>query len=171
MIAWLGLGGNLGPVRATLARALRELDQGPCRVQAVSSLWLTRPVGPADQPDFLNAAARLAVALGPGALLERLKELERRLGRQSRPHWRERELDLDLLLALEDGPLLVAGARLALPHPGLCQRAFVLEPLLELDPDLRDPRDGHELSLDVRRLRAQEPDAVRRMEDPGWCRS
>lgn len=171
MIAWIGLGGNLGDLRATFCRALRELDQGPLRVQAVSGLWHSRPLGPADQPDFLNAVVRLASALGPLALLDRLKALELSLGRLPRARWRERELDLDLLLAVEDGPLLVKQPRLSLPHEGLCGRPFVLGPLLELDPHLRDPRDGHELRVDWTRLGAGEPDAVRRMEDRGWFRS
>ena len=171
MIVWIGLGGNLGEVRSTLRAALRELDHGACRLQAVSSLWKTRPFGPLDQPDFLNAVARVATALAPGDLLDVVKVVERRLGRWPRERWRERELDLDLLLALEDGPVLAAGPRLTLPHAGLCERGFVLAPLLELDPGARDPRDGHELQADWTRLQAQEPDAVRHMEDPGWCRS
>jgi 2-amino-4-hydroxy-6-hydroxymethyldihydropteridine diphosphokinase len=171
VIAWVGLGGNLGEVRATLAAALRRLDEGPCRVQAVSSLWLTRPLGPADQPDFHNAVARLATGLGPRALLGRLKGIEAELGRQARPRWRERELDLDLLLAWEDGPVQVAAADLRLPHAGLEERAFVLAPLLEVDPGLRHPRDGHRLDEDLARLLAREPDAVRPVEDPAWFRS
>jgi len=171
VIAWVGLGGNLGDVRATLAEALRRLDQGPVRLQAVSSLWRTRPQGPADQPDYHNAAVRLAAALGPHDLLALLKEVERELGRVERPRWRERELDLDLLLAEEDGPVLAASGRLLLPHPGLEERAFVLAPLLEVDPALRHPRDGHPLDEDLARLRAREPDAVRPVEDPAWFRS
>jgi 2-amino-4-hydroxy-6-hydroxymethyldihydropteridine diphosphokinase len=171
VIAWVGLGGNLGDVRSTLAAALRRLDHGPVRVQAVSSLWRTRPMGPADQPDFHNAVVRVATALGAKALLERLKDVERELGRVARPRWRERELDLDLLLAEEDGPVLADSEMLVLPHPGLEARAFVLAPLLEVDPDLRHPRDGHALSEDLERLRAREPDAVRPVEDPAWFRS
>lgn len=170
MIAWVGLGGNLGEVRATLAEALRRLEAGPTRVLAVSSLWRTRPLGPADQPDFLNAVARLATGLGPRGLLERMKGIEGELGRVARPRWRERELDLDLLLAREDGPVLVAAAGLRLPHEGLEERAFVLAPLLEVDPDLRHPGDGHRLEEDWARLRAREPDAVRPVEDPAWFR-
>lgn len=171
MIAHVGLGGNLGDVRATLAEALRRLQEGPVRVQAVSSLWRTRPLGPADQPDFLNAAARVATGLGPRELLRRLKGIEAELGRVARPRWRERELDLDLLLAWEDGPVVVSAADLRLPHEGLEARAFVLAPLLEVDPDLRHPRDGHRLEEDWARLRAREPDAVRPVEDPAWFRS
>jgi len=171
VIAWVGLGGNLGDVRATLAAALRRLEGGAVRVQAVSSLWRTRPLGPADQPDFLNAAARLASGLGPRELLERLKSIEAELGRVARPRWRERELDLDLLLAWEDGPVVVSATTLRLPHGGLEERAFVLAPLLEVDPLLRHPRDGHRLEEDLARLRAREPDAVRPVEDPAWFRS
>lgn len=170
MIAWVGLGANLGDARGTLARAVAALDEGPARVLAVSSLYHSRPLGPADQPDYLNAALRLATALGPRALLERMQGIEAALGRRPRPRWRERELDLDLLLAWEDGALLTHGEGLELPHPGLRERAFVLAPLLELDPGLADPRDGRRLEEEWRRLAAHEPDAVRRVEGAQWCR-
>ena len=170
MIAWVGLGGNLGAVRDTLARACAELDRGPTRLQAVSGLYASRPLGPQDQPDFLNAVVRVASARGPAPLLARLKEIEAAQGRLPRGRWRERELDLDLLLAEEDGAVLARGPELELPHAGICLRAFVLAPLLELDPDATDPRGGRRLSEDWAHLRAREPDAVRRMEGPEWCR-
>lgn len=169
MIAWVGLGANLGDARGAMARACRRLDEGGTRVLAVSGLWRSRPMGPPDQPDYLNAAARIAAALGPGGLLARLREIERELGRRERPRWRERELDLDLLLAVEDGTVEASGA-LALPHPGLRERAFVLEPLLELDPDLAAP-DGASLREDLEGLRRREPGAAWRVEEAGWYRS
>jgi 2-amino-4-hydroxy-6-hydroxymethyldihydropteridine diphosphokinase len=112
-------------------------------VEAVSSVYETEPVGEIlDQPDFLNAAARVRTALGPEDLLGVCKAIEARHGRAlgGRRH-APRPIDIDLLLL---GDLEMSTERLTLPHPEVTSRRFVLEPLLELDPDLRLP-DGREL--------------------------
>jgi 2-amino-4-hydroxy-6-hydroxymethyldihydropteridine diphosphokinase len=171
VIAWIGLGANLGDVRDTLRSACAELDRGPLRLLAASGLWATKPMGPPGQPDYLNAVVRLASALGPRALLGRLKEIERGLGRQARPRWRERELDLDLLLAVEDGVVQARAADLALPHPGLRERVFVLAPLLQLDEVVAERWAGGGLAESLRRLVGQDPASARQMEDAGWCRN
>jgi 2-amino-4-hydroxy-6-hydroxymethyldihydropteridine diphosphokinase len=105
-----------------------------------SSLYRTEPLGDPDQPWYVNAVAQLETGLLPLALLDRLQELERIAGRP--PHgvrWAPRRLDLDLLFV--DG-IELATPRLVLPHPELAHRRFVLEPLCEIAPDLRDPRSG-----------------------------
>jgi 2-amino-4-hydroxy-6-hydroxymethyldihydropteridine diphosphokinase len=104
-------------------------------------------MGPADQPDYLNAVACLETGLDAPALLTALQEIERAHGRQRRPdrRWGPRTLDLDLLLF---GDRVMTTPELTLPHPGLTERAFVVEPLLELAADLRLP-DGRVL-LDLR---------------------
>jgi 2-amino-4-hydroxy-6-hydroxymethyldihydropteridine diphosphokinase len=144
VIAYVGLGSNLGAREATLreaARMLGELDG--VEVRAVSSLRETDPVGKLDQPRFVNAAVALETSLPARELLDRLLEVERALGRDRsvEERWGPRTIDLDLLLYGEE-TIDVPG--LQVPHPRLAERAFVLEPLLELAPELRLP-DGRPL--------------------------
>ncbi|MEQ6918061.1 2-amino-4-hydroxy-6-hydroxymethyldihydropteridine diphosphokinase [Halomonas aquatica] len=130
--AWIGLGSNLEGPREHVERALGELDRLPLtrRVDA-SRLYASRPVGPADQPDYINAVAHLMTRLSPLALLDQLQALEQRHGRVRGRHWGPRTLDLDLLL-FDDCRLTLP--RLTLPHPEMARRAFVLVPLAELAP-------------------------------------
>jgi 2-amino-4-hydroxy-6-hydroxymethyldihydropteridine diphosphokinase len=142
--AYVGLGSNLGEREATLREALTRLSElDGVAVVAVSSFRETDPVGNADQPRFVNAAAELETSLGPRELLERLLEVERSLGRDRtrEERWGPRTVDLDLLLY---GDETVGEPGLEVPHPRLAERAFVLEPLVELDPGLRLP-DGRAL--------------------------
>jgi 2-amino-4-hydroxy-6-hydroxymethyldihydropteridine diphosphokinase len=131
--AYVGLGSNLDDPVRQVDGALRELDRLPAtRCVRRSSLYLTRPVGPVEQPDFINAVARLETGLAPEALLDALLELERRhLRRRGGPRWGPRTLDLDLLLY---GRQRVVSERLVVPHPELTRRAFVLLPLVEVAP-------------------------------------
>lgn len=134
--AWVALGGNLGDPRATLRRALRWLGALPgCRLERVSALHRTAPVGP-PQPDYLNAVARLRTRLGPLELLAALQALEGAAGRRREVRWGPRTLDLDLLLYGDGGRISLRGPALELPHPRLHERAFVLAPLAEVDPAL-----------------------------------
>jgi len=142
--AFVGLGSNLGEREATLWKALEGLGATEgIEVVAVSSFRETDPVGKVDQPRFVNAAAALETSLRPRELLERLLDVERSLGRDRavEERWGPRTLDLDLLLY---GGESIDEPGLEVPHPRLAERAFVLEPLLELDPDLRLP-DGRPL--------------------------
>ena len=144
MRAFVGLGSNLGEREATLWKALEGLGATEgIEVVAVSSFRETDPVGKVDQPRFVNAAAALETSLRPRELLERLLDVERSLGRDRavEERWGPRTLDLDLLLY---GGESIDEPGLEVPHPRLAERAFVLEPLLELDPDLRLP-DGRPL--------------------------
>lgn len=144
MRAYIGLGSNLGEREATLREALRMLgERDGIEVTFVSSFRETDPVGRVDQPRFLNGAAVLETSLAPRELLERLLEVERALGRDRarEERWGPRTVDLDLLL-YDDETIEEPG--LEIPHPRLAERAFVLEPLLELDPHLRLP-DGRRL--------------------------
>ena len=126
-IAYVGLGSNLGDRRAMIAGALERL-----RPRRVSSILETEPWGRTDQPRFLNAVAELETALDPAALLDRLLEVERELGRVRRERWGPRTIDLDLLL---HGDRRVLTGRLTVPHSRLHERRFVLEGLVELCPD------------------------------------
>ena len=144
MRAYVGLGSNLGEREATLWKALEGLGATEgIEVLAVSSFRETDPVGVVDQPRFVNAAVALETSLRPRELLERLLDVERSLGRDRavEERWGPRTLDLDLLLY---GGETIDEPGLEVPHPRLAERAFVLEPLLELDPDLRLP-DGRPL--------------------------
>jgi 2-amino-4-hydroxy-6-hydroxymethyldihydropteridine diphosphokinase len=142
---FVGLGANLGDARATLASALKSLDDHPAITRvATSSLYRTAPVD-AIGPDYLNAVTELRTTLVPLALLAALQAIESEHGRQ-RPYVNApRSLDLDLLLY---GRRELDHPRLTLPHPRLHQRAFVVEPLAEIAPELAHPRLG--LLLDWR---------------------
>ncbi|HHQ42371.1 MAG TPA: 2-amino-4-hydroxy-6-hydroxymethyldihydropteridine diphosphokinase, partial [Chromatiales bacterium] len=149
MRAYVGLGANLGDARASLRRALEALAALPAsRLVAVSSLYRTRPHGPQDQPDFLNAVAALETALAPVELLARLQAIEAAAGRRrDGPRWGPRTLDLDLLL---HGAARLETPRLVLPHPRIAERPFVLVPLAELDPALEVPGAGPVAALRAR---------------------
>lgn len=140
--AYIGLGGNLGDPAAQLRAALAALADLPhSRLVAVSSLYCSRAIGPGEQPDYLNAAARLDTALDPEALLDALQAIEQVHGRERLVRWGARTLDLDLLLY---GDQQIESARLSVPHPRLVERNFVLQPLAEIAPALRLP-DGRAL--------------------------
>lgn len=139
--AYVGLGANLDDPAAHLHRALSDLDGiRLTRVALRSRLYRNPPMGPAAQPDYVNAVAALDTGLAPQALLEALQEIERAHGRvRGAERWGPRTLDLDLLLY---GDLRRDDARLTLPHPGLHRRAFVLYPLREIAPELVVPGRG-----------------------------
>ncbi len=135
----LGLGANLGDAQGALERTLSRLRQHPdLQVIAVSSLWRSAPVD-AGGPDFLNAVLAIDTALAPQAMLMLAQSLESQEGRVRPYRNAPRTLDIDLLLA---GSLVLDTALLTLPHPRVHQRAFVLEPLLEVDPLAQIPRLG-----------------------------
>ena len=139
--AYIGLGSNLDGPRGQLARALRELDRLPgTRCVARSASYHSAPMGPADQPDYVNAVALIETRLDPYQLLSVLHCLERAHGRvRSGRRWGPRPLDLDILIY---GDLCLQDPRLELPHPGLPRRNFVLYPLEEISPRLRIPGLG-----------------------------
>jgi 2-amino-4-hydroxy-6-hydroxymethyldihydropteridine diphosphokinase len=141
---YLGLGSNVGDRLCHLRAALDGLRAGGVEVLAASSAYETEPVGEIlDQPDFLNAAVRIETTLDPEALLDLCKAIEAERGRAfDLPRHSPRPLDIDLLLI--DG-LELATDRLTLPHPQATARRFVMEPLLELDPELALP-DGTRVS-------------------------
>ncbi|HOI55398.1 MAG TPA: 2-amino-4-hydroxy-6-hydroxymethyldihydropteridine diphosphokinase [Phycisphaerae bacterium] len=138
---FIGIGSNEGDRRATIERAVALLRlRSGIEVRAVSSLAETDPVGgPPGQGRFLNAAAELATALEPEALLDVLQGIEHQLGRRRTVRWGPRTLDLDVLL-WDDR--VIANGRLRVPHPRLRERRFVLEPLAEIAPGAVDPVTG-----------------------------
>jgi len=138
---YLGLGSNLGDRRRNLEAALDALRAHPqIAVTAVSSFLETDPEGgPPGQGKFLNAAAGIETDLAPESLLEELKRIERSLGRRPGPRWGPRQIDLDILLY---GDTILETGTLVIPHPRMRERRFVLEPLAEIAPDVRDPVTG-----------------------------
>lgn len=136
--AWVALGSNLEkPVEQVIAgfEALSALPE--TRLTGRSTLYGSRPMGPAGQPDYVNAVARLNTGLSAHELLDALQAIENRAGRdRSGPRWGPRVIDLDLLL---HGALQCEDERLTLPHPGIAERPFVLVPLAEIDPALKIP--------------------------------
>lgn len=139
LTAYVALGSNLGEREAHLRAALAGLERAGIEVTASSSVWETEPAGGATGPWFLNMVVRVETRLAPPEILAALQALERAAGRVGAERNAPRTLDLDLLhlrgLAWRD-------ARLTLPHPRMWQRRFVVEPLAEVAPDLRDPATG-----------------------------
>ena len=143
--AYIGLGSNLLSPLRQVKRAIAELAQLPqSRLAAVSWIYRSRPMGPADQPDYINAVAAIDTCLAPLELLDGLQEIENHHGRKrGAVQWGPRTLDLDLLLF---GDAQIDEPRLIVPHPGMQERSFVLRPLMDLAPSLKLP-DGKPLTL------------------------
>jgi 2-amino-4-hydroxy-6-hydroxymethyldihydropteridine diphosphokinase len=159
--AYVALGSNLGDREAYLRSAVAALGRHGITPTALSSIYETEPVGP-PQPDYLNAVVEVTTELPARAVLEALKGIEAELGRAHAERWGPREIDLDLLL-YGDQELDEPGLRV--PHPELTRRSFVLEPLLEIAPDLDLP-SGEPLSAFCERS----PTGIRRwgpLEGPG----
>lgn len=131
-IAYIALGGNLGNVRASFDMACRRLASLPrSKISMRSHLYRTMPLGPADQPMYLNAMVALATQLDPFVLLEALFMIERDAGRVRARRWGPRTLDLDLV-AFDQR--VINTPELRVPHPAMHQRLFVLYPLCDLNP-------------------------------------
>lgn len=138
--AFIGLGSNLEGPHSQLQRAFVELDRLPdTRLVARSSLYRSAPLGYPDQPEFVNAVAEIETALTPQALLQALLQIERKHGRERTFRNAPRTLDLDVLL-YDDVQMHEHG--LTIPHPQMHLRAFVLQPLLEIAPDVGIPGIG-----------------------------
>lgn len=129
--------GPWGSPEKTVRQALERLDQGPLRLVRASSLIRTKPFGRLNQPDFINAVARVSTHLPPEALMRWLHMLEREAGRRRAIRWGPRTLDLDLIDY--HGLVRKAPSRLLLPHPGIAERSFVLKPIAEVAPDWKHP--------------------------------
>jgi 2-amino-4-hydroxy-6-hydroxymethyldihydropteridine diphosphokinase len=143
---FIGLGSNLGDRAARIDSAFAWLAAHPAlQLVRCSEVVETAPWGIEDQPMFLNAVAEIRTELEPEALLAELKRAEGLLGRidSGRRRWGPREIDLDILLY---GERVVESPDLVVPHPRLSERRFVVSQLVELDPDLIDPRNGAPLA-------------------------
>ena len=131
IVTYIGLGSNLGDSKVILTEAVHKLASlGDVKI---SKLYQSPPMGPQDQPNYLNAVVQLSTDLAPLALLDELQRFEQESGRGRLRHWGERTLDLDLLIYAEEK---IQHERLTVPHVGVMERDFVLIPLLDLDPNL-----------------------------------
>lgn len=137
-IAYLGLGSNLNNPVQQVSRAVSSLkNTDGIIVCKVSRFYRSSPLGPQNQPDFINAVAEIESALSPTELLFALQALERAQGRvRSRQRWGPRQIDLDILLF---GSEVILRSDLQIPHPGLSKREFMVYPLAEIAPDLKLP--------------------------------
>ncbi|MHC3122893.1 MULTISPECIES: 2-amino-4-hydroxy-6-hydroxymethyldihydropteridine diphosphokinase [unclassified Acinetobacter] len=129
---YIGLGSNLGDSRQILSEAIAKLKT--LGMVKVSRLYQSPPMGPQDQPNYLNAVAELNTDLAPLDLLDHLQRFEQEAGRVRLRRWGERTLDLDLLIY---GNEKIHNERLTVPHIGILERDFVVIPLLDLDADLQ----------------------------------
>jgi 2-amino-4-hydroxy-6-hydroxymethyldihydropteridine diphosphokinase len=137
VVAYIGLGANLGDPRQQLEQALARLaDAEEVEVVKVSSFYLNPPLGPPDQPWYVNAVAQVRTRLDPEELLRLLHRIEQKAGRVRMERWGPRVIDLDLLLY---NGVILTGPGVRLPHPEMHRRAFVLVPLAEIAPQAWHP--------------------------------
>jgi 2-amino-4-hydroxy-6-hydroxymethyldihydropteridine diphosphokinase len=131
--ALIGLGGNLGDPVKSIMQAIEMIGRNEdCRVEAVSSLWRTPPWGKTDQPDFINACAKVSTRLEPRAFLDLCLQIEKVLKRVRNERWGPRSIDIDILFF---GERVIKQEGLVIPHPRIADRAFVLVPLAEIAPE------------------------------------
>jgi 2-amino-4-hydroxy-6-hydroxymethyldihydropteridine diphosphokinase len=137
---YVGLGSNLEQPLLQIKKAISALNDLPgSRVLADSGFFASKPMGPQDQPDFINAVVVLETTLSADELLNYCQLIESRQGRIKTRRWGERSIDLDILLY---GNQQIMTGDLTVPHPGICERDFVYLPLLKLDPEILIPGAG-----------------------------
>jgi len=136
---FIGIGSNLGERRANCLRAVSELQKMGIKIIRQSSMIETEPWGVAEQPRFINMVVEAETDLTPEALLQRLKDCERRLGRTESYLWGPRLIDLDILFYND---MVIDTGELKIPHPEIPHRDFVLIPMCELAPHMRHPSLG-----------------------------
>ena len=152
---YVGIGSNLGDREFLIRKAVESLRQLPqTNVSGVSSLYDTEPVGETEQPPFLNAVAWIETELSPRELLWQMLLIEKRMGRVRSKRWGPRSIDLDLLFYDDE---LIDEPDLQIPHPEAHRRAFVLYPLLELDPNFRHPVTGETVRRMIQKLPPNPP--------------
>lgn len=154
-LVYIAIGSNLASPLEQVNAAIRALADIPdSRVVSVSSLYRTPPLGPQDQPDYLNAAVAFETSLAPEALLDHTQRIELQQGRvRKAERWGPRTLDLDIMLF---GDAIINSERLTVPHYDMKNRGFMLWPLFEIAPQLHFP-DGLALRTALENLGAEKP--------------
>jgi 2-amino-4-hydroxy-6-hydroxymethyldihydropteridine diphosphokinase len=172
-IAYIGMGGNVassaGEPEETLTASAASLS-ALGTIVARSRLYRTKPVGHVNQPQFVNAVVALETRLGPRMLLHRLMQIEARFGRERQPNFRNgpRTLDLDIVFY---GDAVMEAAGLVIPHPRMSEREFVLRPLAEIAPHVREPRSGKtaaRLLADLAALGGVEAEGAVALDSETW---
>lgn len=158
--AYILLGSNLNDRHAQIQAAERFIQAGAGKIIQQSSLYETAPWGKTDQPDFLNKILAIETAHTPMELLDKLLEIELKMGRERKERWDARLIDIDILF-YDD--LVYSDARLVIPHPGIAHRKFTLVPLIEIIPDFIHPV----FNKNLRELltNCEDPGTVTRLSD------
>lgn len=139
-IAYIGLGSNLEQPYQQIKNAIIALNNlAGTEVKTDSGYFKSRPMGPEDQPDYVNAVIELETTIGVSQLLKHCQQIEKQQHRVKRRHWGERTIDLDILLYADQQ---INTRELCVPHPGICQRDFVYLPLLKIKPEIDLPGKG-----------------------------
>jgi len=139
-IVYIGLGSNIEQPYSQIKNAIAALnDLSDTQVLTDSGYFKSKPMGPEDQPDYVNAVVKLETTIVAEELLKYCQLIEKQQGRIKTRHWGERSIDLDILLY---GEQQINLSNLTVPHPGICQRDFVYMPLLKLDPEVEIPGNG-----------------------------
>ncbi len=139
-IAFIGLGSNMANPKRQITSAIKSLGEiQSTRVMQASSIYKSKPVGPQDQDDYVNAVIKLDTGLDALELLDALQAIENAHGRVRKERWGPRTLDLDILMY---GDEVINNKRLTVPHPEISHRCFVLAPLAEIEPDCVIPEIG-----------------------------
>ncbi len=138
MLAYIGVGSNLGDRQKNLEQAREFLTQNDILVTRASSYYETKAVCKLGEvaPDFLNGVFEIETNLEPEALLDVLEKIEKQMGRKEKGSWAPRTIDLDILFY---GDVVIESERLTIPHPDIAERGFVLKPLSDLAPDMSHP--------------------------------
>lgn len=136
-IVFIGLGSNEGNKNDNIRAAIKEISKlAFCKIEKVSSLYETFPLGEVEQDNFINAVIKITTSLNPQELFGELKKIEQNLGRIVREKWGPREIDLDILFFND---LIFSDEIITLPHKGIIYRDFVIVPLIEIEPEFVHP--------------------------------
>lgn len=156
-LVYIGLGSNLEQPYLQIKNAILALDGlAGTKVITDSGYFKSKPMGPEDQPDYVNAVVELETVLPVTELLKNCQLIESRQGRKKIRHWGERTIDLDILLYASQQ---IKSENLIVPHPGICQRDFVYMPLLKLNPEIEVPGKGL-LKVNIQSVESQTEETV-----------